>query len=154
MRKFKQNFKEKSTNFNLKKMFKAGWINYNNKIGLKTKNQFVEVNYSFNEDGNDFVMKEIIRILKNDQKFLTIEEIFSRLFINQKTFKFGIHIVEKLLKRLEKEKIIYEYYNPELDYSLWGDAINLDRNLIPKEDCVLDKRYQKYISAYKHQIHS
>lgn len=154
MLKLKLIFKEKSTIFNLKKIFNVCSINYNEKIGLKTKNQFVEVNYSFNAESDDFMMKEIIRILENNQKFLTAEEIFSRLFINQKELKSSIHTVEKLLKGLEKEKIIYEYCNPELDYSLWGNAINLDRNLIPKENCVLDKRYQKYISAYKHQIHS
>lgn len=154
MRKFKQIFKEKSTIFNLKKIFNVRSINYNEKIGLKTKNQFVKVNYSSNEEGDDLMMKEIIRLLKDDQKFLSTKEVFSKLFVNQKTFKSSIHIVEKLLKKLEKEKVIYEYCNPELDYSLWGDAINLDRNLIPQENCVLDKRYQKYISAYKHQIHS
>lgn len=150
MLKLKQIFKEKSTIFNLKKIFNVCSINYSDKIGLKTRNQFVEVKYSFNEEGDDFMMKEIIQVLKNNQKFLTTKEIFSRLFISQKELKFSIHTVEKLLKRLEKEKVIYEYYNPKLDYSLWGDAINLDRNLIPKENCVLDKRYQKYISAYMH----
>lgn len=153
MLKFKQFLQKKSIISRLRNSIRFCYENKQRNLSLLTNNQKIKSVISDNEFYVYSLENYIKYLIKQGEKFLTADQIFSILSAKKNDIKFTAKEVDLALRELEKCRKIYLYKLPILDIELWGTANLLDRNLIPVENCITDENCRARVHSYKIQNH-
>lgn len=151
MLKLSEKLKKNFGLFNMKNLSGLSFTKRKTRNSLTLNSQIITPSYSILAFGSISIEKRILNLLEFKNQFLSENEVFHYLSTTIKEENFCQEKINSCLKKLEKEKKIYEYRIPKINQSIWGHAYWLDQNMLPKKAYINNQKYRDAIREYKCQ---